>query len=111
MSAVRTWLEALGLGQYAGAVEANDIDTDLLARIDDRLPKDIGVSSAGHRPRIRNAVAKPATNSIAEATAASGVAATAATAPRSGRLDRTVGAARSPKSCAKPRPPRRRRSR
>ena len=52
MRAVRDWLDLIGLGQYADAFEANDIDTDLLAQIDDQLLKDIGVSSAGHRLRI-----------------------------------------------------------
>jgi hypothetical protein len=47
MSAARNWLEAIGLGQYADAFEADDIDTDLPTRIDDQLLKDIGVSSAG----------------------------------------------------------------
>jgi hypothetical protein len=51
MSAVRHWLEAIGLGQYAGAFEANDIDAELLTQIDDQLLKEIGVSSAGHRLR------------------------------------------------------------
>ena len=66
MSAVRDWLKAIGLGQYADAFEANDIDMELLSRLDDQLLKDIGVSSAGHRLRIRNAVAKLATDSTAE---------------------------------------------
>src|SRR5271169_5399408 len=65
MSAVRNWLEAIGLGQYADAFEANDIDPDLLPRIDDRLLKDIGVSSAGHRLRLRDAIAKLAPTSTA----------------------------------------------
>ena len=56
MSAVRNWLEEIGLAQYAD--EANDIDTDLLTQIDDQVLKDIGVSSAGHRLRLRNAIAK-----------------------------------------------------
>src|SRR5215471_17078316 len=46
MSAVRNWLEEIGLAQYADAFEANDIDTDLLTQIDDQVLKDIGVSSA-----------------------------------------------------------------
>jgi class 3 adenylate cyclase/tetratricopeptide (TPR) repeat protein len=71
MSAVRDWLEAIGLGQYADAFDANDIDMELLPQIDDQLLKDIGVSSAGHRLRIRNAIAKLAPTVIAEATAAS----------------------------------------
>jgi class 3 adenylate cyclase len=64
MSAVRNWLEAIGLAQYADAFEANDIDTDLLTQIDDQVLKDIGVSSAGHRLRLRNAIAKLAPTSI-----------------------------------------------
>jgi class 3 adenylate cyclase/tetratricopeptide (TPR) repeat protein len=58
MSEVREWLEAIGLVQYADAFEANDIDIDLLGQVDDQMLKDIGVSSAGHRLRIRNAIAK-----------------------------------------------------
>jgi class 3 adenylate cyclase/predicted ATPase len=76
MSAVRDWLEEIGLGQYADAFEANHIDSDLLARLDDQLLKDIGVSSAGHRLRLRDAIAKLATVSTAEANAESTVAAT-----------------------------------
>jgi hypothetical protein len=56
MNTLRDWLEAIGLGQYADAFAANDIDTDLLPRLDDRLLKDIGVSSAGHRLRLRDAI-------------------------------------------------------
>ena len=56
MTAVRDWPEAIGLGQYADAFEANDIDADLLTEIDDQLPKEIGVSSAGHRLRLRKAL-------------------------------------------------------
>src|ERR1700730_9035421 len=66
MSAVRNWLEGIGLGQYAEAFQANDIDMDLLAEIDDQVLKDIGVSSAGHRLRIRKSIAKRATSSTIE---------------------------------------------
>ena len=58
MSDVRKWLDSIGLAQYADAFETNDLDIDLLGQIDDQLLKDIGVSSAGHRLRIRNAIAK-----------------------------------------------------
>ena len=34
MSEIRTWLESIGLGQYP--FETNDIDTDVLRRIDDQ---------------------------------------------------------------------------
>jgi class 3 adenylate cyclase/predicted ATPase len=57
MSEVRSWLEAMGLAQYADAFEANEIDMDLLRHLDDQILKDIGVSAAGHRIRIRNAIA------------------------------------------------------
>jgi hypothetical protein len=55
MSDIRKWLEAIGLGQYADAFEVNDIEMDLLKQVDDQMLKDIGVASAGHRLRIRNA--------------------------------------------------------
>ena len=58
MSEVRKWLETIGLSQYADAFETNDLDIDLLRQVDDQLLKDIGVASAGHRLRIRNAIAK-----------------------------------------------------
>ena len=58
MSRVSEWLETIGLAQYADAFHANDIDIDLLGQLDDQILKDIGVSSAGHRLRICNAIAK-----------------------------------------------------
>jgi class 3 adenylate cyclase len=71
MSTVRDWLETIGLGQYADAFEANDINWDLLPRLDDQLVKDIGVLSAGHRLRLRDAIAKLAPTSVPEASATS----------------------------------------
>ena len=71
MSAIRRWLEDLGLGQYADAFEANDIDAGLLPRLNDQVLKDIGVASAGHRLRIFSAIEeraklaeKPALNEV-----------------------------------------------
>jgi class 3 adenylate cyclase len=58
MSDVRTWLAEIGLGQYADAFEANDVEMDLLNGVDDQMLKDIGVTSAGLWLRIRNAIAK-----------------------------------------------------
>jgi class 3 adenylate cyclase len=58
MSEIRKWLESIGLGQYADAFDANEIGMDLLGQVDDQMLKDIGVSIAGHRLRIRNAIAK-----------------------------------------------------
>ena len=90
MNAMRDWREAIGLGQYADAFEANHIDTDLLPRIDDQLLKDVGVSSAGHRLRLRDAIVKLAPTSFAAANAASAVAATEASAPSAERRQLTV---------------------
>jgi class 3 adenylate cyclase len=91
MSAVRDWLEAIGLGQYAVTFDANDIDMELLPQIDDQLLKDIGVSSAGHRLRIRNAIAKLAPTLTAEAKAESeSGAATEAAASAAERRQLTV---------------------
>jgi class 3 adenylate cyclase/tetratricopeptide (TPR) repeat protein len=66
MTEIRNWLGSIGLGQYGDTFEANDIDMDLLTQVDDQMLKDIGVSSAGHRLRIRNAIAKLAPTPIAE---------------------------------------------
>src|SRR6516164_5603972 len=67
MSEIRKWLEAIGLNQYGDAFEANKIDMDLLGQVDDHILKDTGVSAAGDRLRIRNAIAKLATAPVAEA--------------------------------------------
>ena len=50
---IRDWLESLSLGQYADAFEDNEIDMSLLSRVDDQILKDIGVSVAGHRLRLK----------------------------------------------------------
>jgi class 3 adenylate cyclase/predicted negative regulator of RcsB-dependent stress response len=67
MSEVRKWLEAIGLGQYGDAFEANEIGMDLLGQVDDQMLKDIGVSIGGHRLRIREAIAKLTSTPIVEA--------------------------------------------
>jgi class 3 adenylate cyclase len=82
MSEVRKWLDSIGLAQYADAFETNDLDIDLLGQVDDQLLKDIGVSSAGHRLRIRNAIAKLGAQVQSESTDGALVAAGAATAER-----------------------------
>jgi class 3 adenylate cyclase/predicted ATPase len=90
MSALRDWLEVIGLGQYADAFEANDIDTELLPQIDDQMLTDIGVSSAGHRLRIRNAIAKLVPTSITEPNAARAAMAAEAHATSPERRQLTV---------------------
>src|SRR5215469_9152563 len=66
MSAIRKWLEGIGLDQYADAFEVNKIDMDLLGEVDDQILKDIGMSAAGDRLRIRKAIARLATAPVAE---------------------------------------------
>src|SRR5215467_11888171 len=66
MSEIQKWLETIGLGQYADAFETNAIDMELLRQVDDQILKDIGVSAAGHRLRIRNAIVKLAPVPVAE---------------------------------------------
>jgi class 3 adenylate cyclase/tetratricopeptide (TPR) repeat protein len=56
MSDVRKWLEDIGLEQYIEAFENNEIDMSLLPQVDDQVLKDIGVSVAGHRLRLRKAI-------------------------------------------------------
>jgi hypothetical protein len=46
MSDVRSWLEAIGLPQYADAFEVNEIDIDLLEQVDDQIVKDIQADRA-----------------------------------------------------------------
>jgi SAM (Sterile alpha motif) domain-containing protein len=42
----------------ADTFEDDDIDMGLIGEAGDQVSKDIGVSSAGHRLRIRNAITK-----------------------------------------------------
>src|SRR5215470_16371677 len=67
MSDSRKWLVGIGLAQYADAFETNAIDMELLRQVDEQILKDIGVSAAGHRMRIRNAIARLAPAPAAEA--------------------------------------------
>ena len=51
------WLRGLGLGQYETNFRDNKIDADLLPRLTDAVLKDIGVSAAGDRLRLLDAIA------------------------------------------------------
>ncbi len=90
MSDVRTWLAGIGLGQYADAFEANDVEYGPAEGVDDQMLKDIGVTSAGHRLRIRNAIAKLARTSDIEANSNSAVAAPDVAAASGERRQLTV---------------------
>ena len=90
MSEIRKWLEAIGLGRYADAFEANDIDMDLLRQIDDQALRDLGMTSAGHRLRIRNAIAKLATAPAVEVNLSPTTPTHETTAPSAKRRQLTV---------------------
>ncbi|WP_170560607.1 adenylate/guanylate cyclase domain-containing protein [Ruegeria atlantica] len=55
---VRTWLEDLGLGEYADAFAENFVDGHVLAHITVEDLKDIGVTAVGHRRKLLEAIAK-----------------------------------------------------
>ena len=57
MIAVHTWLEGLGLGQYAESFERNAIDPDLLPGLTDAQLEELGVRPLGHRLRLLAAIA------------------------------------------------------
>src|SRR4051794_32595002 len=49
-------LQDLGLGQYADAFTANDIDGDILATLTDADLRELGVASLGHRKKVLQAI-------------------------------------------------------
>ena len=53
---LRNWLVGLGLGQYAGAMEAQDITLEVLPQLIEADLKECGVSSVGHRRIIMAAI-------------------------------------------------------
>lgn len=57
MSAIRDWLTAHGLEQYADAFIDNHIDLDLLTDLNEDDMRDLGVVSIGHRKKLSKAIA------------------------------------------------------
>ncbi len=55
MSRIRAWLEEQGLGKHAELFEANDLDTDVLAELEEADLKDLGLS-LGDRKRVMAAL-------------------------------------------------------
>ncbi|MFN8599323.1 MAG: SAM domain-containing protein [Candidatus Binatia bacterium] len=55
--ALRRWLEALGLAQYADRFVADDIDLDVLPSLSEQDLAELGVSM-GHRKRMLKAIAE-----------------------------------------------------
>ena len=90
MSEIRNWLDSIGLGEYGDAFETNKIDMDLLGQVDDQVLKDIGVSAAGPRLRIRSAIAKMGSVAKPEANATAAIVAPETTAASAERRQLTV---------------------
>src|SRR6516162_4581416 len=65
------WLRGLGLGRYETNFRDNRIDADVLPRLTDAVLKDIGVSAAGDRLRLLDAIADLATTKPTAYTSAS----------------------------------------
>lgn len=53
---VATWLRDLGLGQYAAAFEANDVDMQILRALTAADLLNLGVASVGHRRMLLTAI-------------------------------------------------------
>ncbi|WP_421996295.1 adenylate/guanylate cyclase domain-containing protein [Reyranella sp.] len=54
---IESWLDTLGLGQYAATFAANAIDLDIVGDLTDADLVTLGVTALGHRKRLLNAVA------------------------------------------------------
>jgi class 3 adenylate cyclase len=54
---VSTWLRDLGLGNYAQAFRANDIDAEVLSRLTAEDLIALGITSVGHRRKLLDAIA------------------------------------------------------
>lgn len=54
---LESWLDKLGLGQYAATFVANAIDLDVVANLTDADLIQLGVEPLGHRKRLLNAIA------------------------------------------------------
>lgn len=55
-SKLAVWLEELGLGAYADAFEANDIDWEILPELTNDDLKDLGMDLVGHRRKLLKAI-------------------------------------------------------
>ena len=58
MQQIASWLEKLGLGQYASRFAENDITFAILSDLTDQDLKELGVSSLGHRRQLLRAIAE-----------------------------------------------------
>ncbi len=55
MADIRQWLEGLGLGQYAGAFEDNEVTRDQAPDLTHEVLKELGVTVIGHRMTLLKA--------------------------------------------------------
>lgn len=55
---VSSWLQSLGLGEYAQAFASNHIDESVLPDLTDADLKELGVAALGHRKKILGAIAQ-----------------------------------------------------
>ncbi|HUZ72306.1 MAG TPA: AAA family ATPase [Stellaceae bacterium] len=87
MAGLRPWLDALGLGQYAAALIANDVDLAVLPELSDQDLAQLGLS-LGHRRKLMAAAA--ALRGAAPEPAAEPAPEPALTAPQAERRQVTV---------------------
>ena len=55
---IETWLQSIGLAEYATLFRENDLDVTLLPELTNDDLKDLGVTSLGHRKQILKAIAE-----------------------------------------------------
>ncbi|SDR49842.1 SAM domain (Sterile alpha motif) [Rhizobiales bacterium GAS113] len=55
---IDSWLRGVGFAEYAEIFRANDIDIELLGRLNNDDLKEIGVASFGHRKKLLEAIAE-----------------------------------------------------
>ena len=58
MQSVRQWLEGIGLGEYAEALERNRIDLEIAKELNDQDLRELGIEALGHRKRLLKAIAQ-----------------------------------------------------
>ncbi|MGA2057878.1 MAG: adenylate/guanylate cyclase domain-containing protein [Bradyrhizobium sp.] len=86
MSDLREWLQANNLEQYAAAFEANDIDLDILAELDDRDLEQLGLS-LGNRRRLLKAIGTRNAGTAETPSDQASLPGTSSAAPESGSSD------------------------
>ena len=54
---IDTWLNGIGLGQYAATFRSNEIDGSLLRGLSGDDLKEMGIAALGHRKKLLEAIA------------------------------------------------------